>query len=249
MSPQSRYTLLQPEDKVEPSSRRPRWERRSWSDVRGSWSFIHPVLLYLTIFILLKTLYDSGNQTTKTSSDPSQLTYCEQSLEDCLQLITSLTAAFIAPAQSAINYEVEVFPENLWTKTPYMTKEDGFPSNETDELWDELYKRRSKPYIQNTVPQPSYRILLKPSSFAYGLQDGIVEVAAEEATMLPNTTAELPHKSDFYVVEIDVFHQLHCLNYIRKALYPDRYMKDFRDAYNDDGKRNYNGHDSRHYGQ
>lgn len=79
--------------------------------------------------------------------------------------------------------------------------------------------------------------------------DGIVKVNTEEASNLPNSTAELPHESGFYVVEIDAFHQLHCLNYIRKALYPDRYMSHFRDAYNTEGKRTYSGHDARHYGK
>lgn len=100
----------------------------------------------------------------------------------------------------------------------------------------------------HNVPQPFCYTLRKTSSFANDIQDGIVEVSAEEAMILPNATAEMPHKPDSYVVEIDVFHQLHCLNYVRKALYPDRYMKHFRDAYDDDGNRNYTGHDARHYG-
>jgi hypothetical protein len=84
-------------------------------------------------------------------------------------------------------------------------------------------------------------------TYAY-YTDGIIEVTAEEAANLPNSTAELPHKPNSYVVEIDIFHQLHCLNYIRKALYPDRYMEDFRDAYDEHGRRNYFGHEARHYG-
>ena len=36
-----------------------------------------------------------------------------------------------------------------------MTIEDGFPSNETDQLWDDLYKCRSKPQRPLAVLPPS----------------------------------------------------------------------------------------------
>ena len=54
---------------------------------------------------------------------------------------------------------------------------------------------------------------------------------------------------DAYVVELDIFHQLHCLNSLRKTLYPSRYHNDFGDYFTADGQRNYTGIKARHYGE
>jgi hypothetical protein len=43
------------------------------------------------------------------------------------------------------------------------------------------------------------------------------------AAQLPNRTTRIPGDDDGYVVGLDVLHQLHCLNMLRKSLYPDRY--------------------------
>ncbi|KAL5344047.1 hypothetical protein BJX70DRAFT_352466 [Aspergillus crustosus] len=51
---------------------------------------------------------------------------------------------------------------------------------------------------------------------------GISWVDAETASKLPNQTTQI-EGSDKYVVGLDVFHQLHCLNALRKLLYPGRY--------------------------
>ncbi|EED15383.1 conserved hypothetical protein [Talaromyces stipitatus ATCC 10500] len=189
------YTLLPMTNAAEASNRNATWQKHLWGCLRDNRSIIHISVLYIAILTLL--VYNNFIWTVARPTDPSQILY--------------------SPAESTLEYETKVFPENIWTKSPYMTGGNGLPSNETDGLWDDLYKY------------------------------GIVKVNAEEASNLPNSTAELPHESGFYVIEIDVFHQLHCLNYIRKALYPDRYMHEFRDAYDTEGKRNYSGHDARHY--
>jgi hypothetical protein len=54
---------------------------------------------------------------------------------------------------------------------------------------------------------------------------------------------------DQYVIELDVFHQLHCLNAIRKTLFPERYWADFDDYYTEDGRRNYTSTAAKHYGK
>ncbi|KAH8694221.1 hypothetical protein BGW36DRAFT_301024, partial [Talaromyces proteolyticus] len=123
-----------------------------------------------------------------------------------------------APAQDAIKYHVKVFAENFVTKGPYMAKEeDGIPSDETDKLWEDLY------------------------------QFGITRISEEETLKLPNRTTEIPTMPDQYVVQLDVFHQLHCLNAIRKTLYPERYWDDFDDYYTADGKKNYTSTSAKHY--
>lgn len=52
---------------------------------------------------------------------------------------------------------------------------------------------------------------------------GISRVDKEVAGKLPNRTARIPGDEDYYIVGLDVMHQLHCLNRLRKSLYPDRY--------------------------
>ncbi|KAJ7929774.1 hypothetical protein B0H13DRAFT_1595975 [Mycena leptocephala] len=52
---------------------------------------------------------------------------------------------------------------------------------------------------------------------------GIVKITKEEAAQLPNKTHAIPGDEGHYIAELDVFHNLHCLNKIRMALDPDYY--------------------------
>jgi hypothetical protein len=52
---------------------------------------------------------------------------------------------------------------------------------------------------------------------------GISQISKESASKLPNATAPLGANIDQHIVALDVFHQLHCLNMIRKSLHPDYY--------------------------
>ncbi|PLN76268.1 hypothetical protein BDW42DRAFT_179149 [Aspergillus taichungensis] len=45
---------------------------------------------------------------------------------------------------------------------------------------------------------------------------GVIEVPRSEAAKLVNTTMPVPEDPTQYVVELDVFHELHCLNHLRK---------------------------------
>ena len=54
----------------------------------------------------------------------------------------------------------------------------------------------------------------------------ISQITAESAAKLPNATTPFTHDASFYIVELDVFHQLHCLNSLRKLAYPDVYTID-----------------------
>jgi Mycotoxin biosynthesis protein UstYa len=78
---------------------------------------------------------------------------------------------------------------------------------------------------------------------------GISRINGVDAAQLPNFTTAIPNMLDSYVVELDVFHQLHCLNAIRKTLFPLRYPDQFTDFYTKEGQRNYTSNDARHYGE
>ncbi|KAF2245941.1 hypothetical protein BU26DRAFT_607235 [Trematosphaeria pertusa] len=71
----------------------------------------------------------------------------------------------------------------------------GWPTDKKDELWTDLYR-----YMPVRVPKT-------------------------EAHRLPNKTAHLTVDGweEDYMVGIDVFHQLHCLNVLRRSFYPQRY--------------------------
>lgn len=69
--------------------------------------------------------------------------------------------------------------------------------------------------------------------------DGLLTtVDAETATKLPEQTSRFnwPGREDEYILTLDVFHQMHCLDVVRMALYRDRYDKHF---YNPDGSVDY----------
>jgi len=53
-----------------------------------------------------------------------------------------------------------------------------------------------------------------------GLYDfGITRISAEEARPMDNKTLPIPDEEGGYVVQLAVFHQLHCLNLVRKGIY------------------------------
>ncbi|KAH8682055.1 hypothetical protein BX600DRAFT_429948 [Xylariales sp. PMI_506] len=77
---------------------------------------------------------------------------------------------------------------------------------------------------------------------------GISRISHEEAKNLPSPTLAIPGTQD-YLVQLDVFHELHCLNDLRKALYPDVYgeLKDKHQEFDGvSGEFNESDHDEFH---
>ncbi|KAJ6574645.1 hypothetical protein B0H19DRAFT_1125057 [Mycena capillaripes] len=73
---------------------------------------------------------------------------------------------------------------------------DQPPSDEVDKAWENLYE------------------------FAYS------KIPRSQAIRLPNKTYPiLGDKPTTYMLALDVFHELHCLDEIRKAMYPDYYAR------------------------
>ncbi|KAG6834853.1 hypothetical protein H0H93_006889 [Arthromyces matolae] len=48
---------------------------------------------------------------------------------------------------------------------------------------------------------------------------GVSEISEQQALQLANVTMEVPNSDNKYVMVLDVFHELHCINMIRMALY------------------------------
>ena len=52
---------------------------------------------------------------------------------------------------------------------------------------------------------------------------GVTRVDKESADQLVNRTSEIPDDPGYYITALDVFHQMHCLNNVRKAVWPEYY--------------------------
>jgi len=90
---------------------------------------------------------------------------------------------------------------------PGFTRWQG-KSPETDSAWQELYNSESLISI--------YRVALTDPS------DTILRIPKEQAALLPNRTVPIVDDPEgYYISQIDVFHQLHCLvRVIDFLLYP-----------------------------
>ncbi|KAJ9606918.1 hypothetical protein H2200_008929 [Cladophialophora chaetospira] len=100
-----------------------------------------------------------------------------------------LISFFTAPANGVVEYAEHHFRAALFNFTEYM----GFPDDETDRRWQDLYND----YATSVISE-------------------------EEAKNLITPTLRIPGTAK-YLVQLDVFHELHCLNDMRKLLYPERF--------------------------
>lgn len=87
----------------------------------------------------------------------------------------------VAPANEYVEYQTEVFHDNIYDRSPYQADEGG-PTDEMDEMWSDLYGG-----------------------------GGFMMIMKDAADKLPNKTAEVPGKPGEYIITLEVFHQLHCL--------------------------------------
>ena len=121
--------------------------------------------------------------------------------------------------------------------------EDGVPTDETDALWEDLYQCKQFLYVY----YPSSK-LQNSNTNMHISKDGVSAINSAEAAKLPNRTSAIPSSPNQFVVELDVFHQIHCLNALRKTLYPERYKREFHDYFDANGQRNYTSSAAHHYG-
>jgi hypothetical protein len=109
--------------------------------------------------------------------------------------ITPILMSLLAPAASVIRYK------NIrWTagvaddRTPYQ----GWPSDENNRLWQELYDRMK-----------GVKIFVYENNSL--VSDGINRIPMSEARLLTNRTTPIKKDPGYYVITLDVFHELHCL--------------------------------------
>ncbi|KAI8627966.1 hypothetical protein F5Y19DRAFT_160058 [Xylariaceae sp. FL1651] len=102
---------------------------------------------------------------------------------------------------SPVNHLVEYVPRKFQRgRGEDKTPYQGWPSDEIDRQWEESYSA------------------------------GMLSVIdAKTAGLLPENTERLPleGREGEYIITLDVFHQMHCLDIIRMSLYRDRYDKHF----------------------
>ena len=76
---------------------------------------------------------------------------------------------------------------------------------------------------------------------------GISGISKDEASHLLNKTLPAPKDPDTYMIQLEVFHNLHCLNMLRKTLYPEQYPDMV--AYHDNGTINHGTLQALHMGK
>ncbi|EXU95822.1 DUF3328 domain protein [Metarhizium robertsii] len=102
-----------------------------------------------------------------------------------------------SPARSAVTYEAKVVDDSVPAAFA------GPPSLETDAAWQRLLKCTRKIYIKH---------------------DNNLVVQKEDLNQVDRSSVSLRDGSG-YLASLSVYHQLHCLNYIRQYAFPDYYTR------------------------
>ncbi|KAL3421691.1 hypothetical protein PVAG01_05847 [Phlyctema vagabunda] len=93
------------------------------------------------------------------------------------------------------------------------------PANEAVEYIEEQWFRAA---LFNNTPYMGYPDDEKDKLWEDLYNFGTSTISEKEAKKLPHPTLPIPGTKR-YLVQLDVWHQLHCLNDLRKLLYPDRF--------------------------
>ncbi|KAL1988632.1 hypothetical protein VTN96DRAFT_8332 [Rasamsonia emersonii] len=93
------------------------------------------------------------------------------------------------------------------------------PANEAVEY---IPQQRFRAALFNNTPYMGYPTDETDKLWSDLYNFGISKISEEEAKKLPSPTLPIPGTKD-YLIELDVWHELHCLNDLRKLLYPERF--------------------------
>ncbi|KAH8897914.1 hypothetical protein GQ53DRAFT_818168 [Thozetella sp. PMI_491] len=117
-------------------------------------------------------------------------------------------AQYTPVPKEAFEYHDVVFHRDFGPEARFFSEYSGWPNDETDRRWKALYEH----------------------GFSY------IDSNSHDKLLNKTLRTPMPGKEDSYMVVLDVFHQLHCLNTIRRYFYPKRYNLTF---FNDDGTVSY----------
>ncbi len=96
-----------------------------------------------------------------------------------------------------------------------MTEYQGW-SDDVNARWDDLYNRESR-YMLGPLGRRD-----NPKA----VDIGISQIPADLAAQLPIATTPTASDPSQFMMQLDVFHQLHCLNMLRKLVYPEKFPID-----------------------
>lgn len=163
--------------------------------VSTCWRYHTTVLvtsLGLNIALLLALVYLAAKQSQSIEWKGARPIYSRSHSEK--SDYPKLMQLFLAPAREAVVHELVLFERIRHVKSRF----DGPPSDEVDKAWNELYQGN---FMKCSL---LHRMII------FDL-DGISGVTKSAAALLPNGTEAFTGDEQHYIVELDVFHQLHCL--------------------------------------
>ncbi|KAI4157983.1 MAG: hypothetical protein LQ342_007843 [Letrouitia transgressa] len=96
--------------------------------------------------------------------------------------------------------------------------------------FDSFFLGHASPWTRGTKEE-------KDALWAATYEFGISGISKDEASNLLNETLPAPHDPETYMIQLEVFHNLHCLNMLRKTIYPDQYPDMV--SYHDNGTINH----------
>ncbi|KAH8882945.1 hypothetical protein GQ53DRAFT_831136 [Thozetella sp. PMI_491] len=107
------------------------------------------------------------------------------------------------------------------------------PANQAIEYEDVTFFDNIRNFSPYQMPPSDYVDRIWEDLYTYGDNQ---RIDAESARRLPNATVVIPGTEGDGLVTLEVFHVLHCLNLLRKGLWPDRYPEEavFRNGERDD---------------
>ncbi|EEP82099.1 predicted protein [Uncinocarpus reesii 1704] len=116
-----------------------------------------------------------------------------------------------------LNVCFSIFLLGLWASI-YRPRNCGIPDPPYSPIWEDGAVKPQKIFQSETSDEVE-----RAWNASMGPSEGTVVISKERAAKLPETV-EAWFKPGHYVYGVSVFHQLHCLNRIRKTFYADKFF-------------------------
>ncbi|KAF8873604.1 hypothetical protein CPB84DRAFT_1737235 [Gymnopilus junonius] len=127
-----------------------------------------------------------------------------------LQTIALVTALFIPKNQEAVRFQCRSNEPLIYSPA------------------DSVIEYEVKSFTPGREQKTIYQGLSDEADHAWGelYNHTFMKIPRNEAVLLPNKTYPIKDDPGYYLGGLDVFHQLHCLNNVRRALHRDHYGND-----------------------